>query len=688
MANAFQRTPLLRTTVNALGDYLSGRANAVDHPTSDRATTGRTTLIAVCAFVFLLATGVRLLHLSDAHAEIDKGGSLSTALIKDYLRETARMREDGILFPSTPPQDQDARMILHPPGYAMLLYVLGEDKVLRMGHWQLRFIQLLCDSLSALLVCLVGGRLFRPEIGAVAGVLAALSPHLAYYSLWLTPETLAIPPLLLAVFLLARGREKLRVWHALAAGVLIGISCWLRANALLLSPAIALAMPLLAPARRKLFFAGAILAATAATISPITIRNWVVYHRFIPLSLGAGITMAEGIADYDLEDRFGMPSSDLQAKHKDAEWHNRPDYDSNIWVPDGVERDRARLARAGAVVRDNPVWFAGVMIRRAGSMLRYNDSYGTTPTSVISRAPVISSEPAFGHRLEPEQYLDADWTATAAELNDRSTKLAPQAEAVCSPNQSVLEIIGDQSQFGDLSASDPIPIRPQTDYVLRLDARNVRGGTAAKITSSDRRISLGTASLIVKEPNPRRAAKHRARLKMREHAADSLDVDDPGAALRTFEIPFASGARSEALLVIANNGGGTMRPVVQIGTARLHAVGPTPGLWTRFVRPLVRGLQRNLFTTVRMLLLVAVGALLAATARRWYALIAILIVPLYYLTFQSTLHTEYRYTVVIHYFLFVVAAAAICTMVRVFVYGCRRILELVRLRLKRDALVL
>ena len=57
--------------------------------------------------------------------------------------------------------------------------------------------------------------------------------------------------------------------------------------------------------------------------------------------------------------------------------------------------------------------------------------------------------------------------------------------------------------------------------------------------------------------------------------------------------------------------------------------------------------------------LVLAGIILLARARKFRALAALLAVPLYYLCVQSALHTEYRYVLAVHYFLFVLAAAAL-----------------------------
>jgi len=46
-------------------------------------------------------------------------------------------------------------------------------------------------------------------------------------------------------------------------------------------------------------------------------------------------------------------------------------------------------------------------------------------------------------------------------------------------------------------------------------------------------------------------------------------------------------------------------------------------------------------------------------ARRWQAALVLLTVPAYYLLLQSPLHTEYRYILPIHYFLFILGGVTI-----------------------------
>src|SRR6185295_20330816 len=137
------------------------------------------------------------------------------------------------------------------------------------------------------------------------------------YAVWLSPDTLAVLPILVAVYFVVRLSKRPNLVTAIVPGALIGLSCWLRANALLLAPFIAIAISLLVVRGQRLSCSIAFIAAALAVISPITIRNAILYRHFIPLSVGSGITLIEGIADYDRQGRFGMPKTDRDAANKD-----------------------------------------------------------------------------------------------------------------------------------------------------------------------------------------------------------------------------------------------------------------------------------------------------------------------------------------------------------------------------------
>ncbi|HLG17692.1 MAG TPA: glycosyltransferase family 39 protein [Blastocatellia bacterium] len=641
----------LRIQFTSFGEGLAGWFSRDALGRERRSRLGR--LILTCAIIFGAAIGVRLLHWQDAHVEIERQNTVLTDLVfKLYRSEANRIVQQGrILFPSAPHDQGDARMLVHPPGYSILLAAVCGDSQPGDSYRGIRLFQVICDALCAVLVVLIAAEFFALTVAGISGALVALSPHLAHYSLWLSPDSLAVLPLLVAVYLIVLAVRKQSVFHLIAAGVAVGLSCWLRSNALLLAPFLSALIVLLLRRGKRLKYGLAFVATSVAVISPITIRNWIVYDRFVPLSLGAGITMVEGIADYDCEGRFGMPPLDRDVADKDAEWHGRPDYAANVWVPDGVDRDRARFSRGLRVIRSNPGWFLGVALRRAGFMLSYNDSRSGAWPFTTNLAPAVAAEPPFGHSVSVLPGMEPVSTSDSAHLVADGGVTSPQARVSPGADGASLRVEGDGSDFGDQLASRPFSVNPHTDYLLTVPVEVERGPLAAKVTSDDRRIALAAVILRQAKSGSNKPAK-----KNRENQ----EVVDPRVGNEGFVvIPFASGARTEVRLVLANNGPGPEYPIAQVGAASLFELGPTPGLWTRVVRPVVRSVQRATFKTNPMRALIAAGIVLLVLACRRKELLILLAVPVYYLCAQSALHTEYRYVLAIHYFLFVMAAVSI-----------------------------
>ena len=327
---------------------------------------------AICAFIFLLAFSVRLLTWHDTRFEV---GKVQNVVADDYKRVGQLLRQDGLRgFFSPTSALADLNNLGHPPGYSILLALI--HSAFGESNSAIQFFQIVADSFAAVLILLIVFEVFSLAPGAIAGVMAALSPQFAWNSVLLLPDSLAVLPILLAVYLLAQTRHKPRLVAFVLVGALAGVSCWLRANALLLTPFFAVAV-LFLHGKKQWRYSLAVIAGTLLIVLPLTIRNAIATRHFIPVSLGAGQTLLEGIADYDTNGRFGIPNTDMGIMEQEAEIYQRPEYYGTLFNPDGVERERARLKRGARVIASNPVWFASVMARRAAMMTR------------LERAPIV-----------------------------------------------------------------------------------------------------------------------------------------------------------------------------------------------------------------------------------------------------------------------------------------------------------
>lgn len=569
-------------------------------------------LLTISLLVFIVALGVRLLTWHDLHLEVWKVQTYVTSDYKYSADLLARHEFKAFLT--------DINRMGHPPGYPIVL--AGIFKVLGDSDNAVQFVQITCDSCAAVLVFLIAFELLPLGVALIAGLLATLSPQFAYHSVLVLPDSLAGLPILLAIYLLVRARRPRLLAFALA-GILIGLSCWLRANALLLAPFLAVMTFLSLQRENRLRLASAIVAGAVLMIMPITIKNYVVFHHFVPLSLGAGQTLLEGIADYDAEGRFNIPITDLGIMRQEAEWYHRPDYALLLFGQDGIQRERMRTARGFAVIRSHPVWFAGVIGRRAVASLK------------LDRVPLVSPEAPVSHSLAIADRLEPVWSYAPAEVIGAGGVASGKARVDLVDDGRMLRLVGDETKYGNQIVSPHITVEQDRDYLFRLPLKLEEGRALIKVTDENQTQVL--AAMVI----------------------DLVEGIAPAdQAVRRLEIPFVSGSASTVRLVFANNASTPGPPIALVGTARLFDLGPSAYRWTRYPRFVIRNLQR-FFLTAWMLPLAILGIVALLGAGRGRAVLMLLSVPLYYLIVQSALHTERRYVIIIHYFLTIFGAVSL-----------------------------
>jgi hypothetical protein len=118
---------------------------------------------------------------------------------------------------------------------------------------------------------------------------------------------------------------------------------------------------------------GTLALATLLVISPVVIRNLVVFYPEIaPTGLGVGWNLWAGIGETNRGAEFGAPCCDEQMIEQDRHAMGLPsDAPLGLFWPDGIRRDRERGQKAVAVIKAHPFWFAGVMARRVWGHLKF-----------------------------------------------------------------------------------------------------------------------------------------------------------------------------------------------------------------------------------------------------------------------------------------------------------------------------
>ena len=599
-------------------------------------------LTLICGAIFFLALGVRLLYWQDSAVDMSVQDTLSRNMAMQYRREARRMLRDGtVLFPREQVDPGDARMIVHPPGYSIVM--AASFKLFGEAETPLRMLQIICDAGAAVAVFFIAAELLPLAVAIMAGMLMGLSPHAAYYSLRLSPDSIAVLPILLAVYLIIITIRRPRFYPIVMAGVLLGLSCWLRANSLLLAPFLAMVIATLLSRGKRLRYSMALVGATFFVISPITIRNWLVYHRFVPVALPAGVNLVQGIAELDKEKRFGMPLFDPDVLKADVEWNNRPDYGGHMWAPDGIERDRTRFARGLEVIRSHPFWYLRGMLRRATFMISYNESRHRDWPFNTATVPLLSTQAPFGHLISSITGKSPIWSESPADLFSSGRVLSPAAEISLTENGETVRVAGGGAAFEDQFVSAPISLRKNTDYLLRLPVTVKQGQAAARVIGRSERVVLASAILTTQEESFGRKGKK----------------NDDRAKPAPVEMPFASGDAAEERLVLSNDLPSPESPIVEVGDLELFELGQTPTLWTHFPRVVLRGIDKHIFKTESLLPLILMGIALLAFARRSLTLVILLAVPFYYVVTHAPFSTEYRYILAIHCFLFIAASVTL-----------------------------
>lgn len=272
------------------------------------------------------------------------------------------------------PDSSRTDLMQYPPGFrlwmAAIYGVTGNRSALSVQS-----VQMALDSLSVLLVCGITAVAFGWRTALFSGTLAPLSPLLALSGVTPTADAPTSWLVLAAILFLVLAAKRQSVYFALGAGVFLGLASWMRVNPLLLFVpwAIALFVSLPATRRLRLAMSFAVILATLLVISPVVIRNLVVFYPEVaPTGLNVGWNLLAGIGETERGAEFGAPCCDEQMIEQDRVAMNLPpDAPLALTYPDGIRRDRERGRRALAIIKSHPGWFAGVMAKRAWGHLKF-----------------------------------------------------------------------------------------------------------------------------------------------------------------------------------------------------------------------------------------------------------------------------------------------------------------------------
>jgi hypothetical protein len=323
--------------------------------------------VVAILLIIALALVVRGLTANFVRAHLDDPGwfqSGSFAIFDRQARDVLDGRQSLFWIPDSTRTD----LIQYPPGNLVWVGAIYAATGARSAE-SVQRVQWFMDALAVLLIIAIAVTAYNWTVGVTAGILAALSPLLSLYAATPGADVPTSWLILAAVWLSLLAYKRKSLGFAIGAGALLGLSCWVRVNPLFLFIAWGIAFYLLLSASRKhrVRLAAAVAVATLLVIGPLITRNLVVFYPEIaPTGLNIGWNLLAGIGETDRGAELGAPCCDAIVIEQDRrDLGLPPDAPLGLVYPDGIRRDRERGQRALAIIKAHPVWYTGVMLKRA-----------------------------------------------------------------------------------------------------------------------------------------------------------------------------------------------------------------------------------------------------------------------------------------------------------------------------------
>jgi 4-amino-4-deoxy-L-arabinose transferase-like glycosyltransferase len=181
------------------------------------------------------------------------------------------------------------RFVFHPPLY---LYFIGTLTTLFGTLEAVKYAQALAGALLVPALALAGRRAFGETAGLAAGGIAAFYPELVWFASHFWAETVFAVLLWWAVERLLAADGRASAGAAAASGLLWGLAVLTRETVLYFLPlaAVWLALGRAGGARRAAW----LLALSLLVVLPWTLRNWLVFDAFVPVSTSGALNLWQG----------------------------------------------------------------------------------------------------------------------------------------------------------------------------------------------------------------------------------------------------------------------------------------------------------------------------------------------------------------------------------------------------------
>ncbi|MFC2157217.1 glycosyltransferase family 39 protein [Acidobacteriota bacterium] len=247
-----------------------------------------------------------------------------------------------------------------PPGYALFLASIYSV----FGHNLLavKIIQAIISILTCLIIFAFSKILFNRTVALFSAALFAFYPLFIRYSAEFWTETLFIFLFFLSLFFLVKGSDKPSCSYEILSGIFLGLAALTREVALLYTIPIGIWLYICSPRPGRLKYVfkkfGVLTAFLLLTIMPWTIRNYIVFQKFVPISTNGGINFY--IGNNPIANGKYMPELDPYTKWP-AENYEK---DTEVLIQTELTRHTEGYKKGIEFVRQNPSKFIKLAKRK------------------------------------------------------------------------------------------------------------------------------------------------------------------------------------------------------------------------------------------------------------------------------------------------------------------------------------
>ncbi|HWF45114.1 MAG TPA: glycosyltransferase family 39 protein [Candidatus Kapabacteria bacterium] len=331
--------------------------------------------------LFLLGIAVRLLFVA-----LFPGINYYDGITKEYLNAAGNLLHGHGLnvFVDIAPWNSGQTHFAYQPfidrpiGYVLFCAFVG--LIFGLSPIALQVVQAIVTALSVILIYRLALELFakserQKKIAMYAALLAAVWPNQARFEIALLPDGLTTLIILGLALELTRFIKTLEWKYLTRAGVILACSIFFRPDLVLFPAFFFMASFALLPKLDVIRAALILVAMLAVTVGLNTWMHYRMSGEIVPLNLGSGTTMYEGISQFG--DTLGTTYADERLAHNVFNT-------KELFYPNGVQNDRSVWQTAVDTIEHHPGFYATVVLRRIPLMFTVRGLYFSDTVSLAN----------------------------------------------------------------------------------------------------------------------------------------------------------------------------------------------------------------------------------------------------------------------------------------------------------------